>query len=259
MIAILDPLIAFAQTSALVLALVFFRVGAAMALLPAFGEATVPMRIRLVLALAFSAATAPSVLANADLPGFTLEVFLRLAPTEVLVGLSIGIAFRLLVIALQTAGAIAAQSTSLAQFFGAVGAEPQPAIGHLLTVAGLALAVVFDLHIRIVEVFLLSYDLFPAGQGPGPDALAIWGISHVAHAFGLAFSLAAPFVIASLIYNVALGAINRAMPQLMVAFVGAPAITAGGLFLLFLAAPLMLEVWSAALISVTSNPFEVIR
>ncbi|MEM8699663.1 MAG: flagellar biosynthetic protein FliR, partial [Pseudomonadota bacterium] len=40
-----------------------------------------------------------------------------------------------------------------------------------------------------------------------------------------------------------LGAINRAMPQLMVAFVGAPAITAGGLALLALAAPLILTLW----------------
>ena len=49
----------------------------------------------------------------------------------------------------------------------------------------------------------------------------------MAASFALALSLAAPFVIASLLYNVALGVINKAMPQLMVAFVGAPAITCG--------------------------------
>ncbi|MFC3118840.1 flagellar biosynthetic protein FliR [Jhaorihella thermophila] len=38
----------------------------------------------------------------------------------------------------------------------------------------------------------------------------------------LPFSLSAPFVIASLLYNLTLGAINRAMPQLMVTLVGAP-------------------------------------
>ncbi len=59
----------------------------------------------------------------------------------------------------------------------------------------------------------------------------------MAQAFALGFSLAAPFVIAGFAYNLALGAINRAMPQLMVAFIGAPAITAGGLLILMLAAP----------------------
>ncbi|HBQ37312.1 MAG TPA: flagellar biosynthesis protein FliR, partial [Rhodobacteraceae bacterium] len=75
------------------------------------------------------------------------------------------------------------------------------------------------------------------------------------HAFALAFTLAAPFLIASLIYNVALGVINRAMPQLMVAFVGAPAITAGALFLMFLVMPLILVVWSDSLAHFFQNPF----
>ena len=75
----------------------------------------------------------------------------------------------------------------------------------------------------------------------------------------LAFGLAMPFVIASLIYNLALGVINRAMPQLMVAFVGAPAITFAGLFLLFAGAPLILSVWSDALFAFMMNPLEVTR
>jgi flagellar biosynthetic protein FliR len=68
----------------------------------------------------------------------------------------------------------------------------------------------------------------------------------VAASFGLALSLAAPFLIASLLYNVALGVINKAMPQLMVAFVGAPAITWGGLFLLLITTPFLLPVWFAS-------------
>ena len=81
------------------------------------------------------------------------------------------------------------------------------------------------------------------------------GIAQVGHAFALGFTLAAPFVIASLIYNVILGVINKAMPQLMVAFVGAPAITAGGLILLALAAPTMLSLWVDGLGRFLMNPF----
>ena len=73
-----------------------------------------------------------------------------------------------------------------------------------------------------------SYEILPMGL-PVPAAdVAAWGTARVAQAFALGFSLAAPFVIAAFAYNLALGAINRAMPQLMVAFIGAPAITAGG-------------------------------
>lgn len=52
-----------------------------------------------------------------------------------------------------------------------------------------------------------------------------------------------------------LGVINKAMPQLMVAFVGAPLITAGGLFILCLAAPVMLAVWLQAFDQFLFNPF----
>ncbi|MEJ2037160.1 MAG: flagellar biosynthetic protein FliR, partial [Maritimibacter sp.] len=49
--------------------------------------------------------------------------------------------------------------------------------------------------------------------------------------------------------------INRAMPQLMVAFVGAPAITAGGLILMFLSTPILLNIWGQGLIMFLNNPF----
>jgi flagellar biosynthesis protein FliR len=67
--------------------------------------------------------------------------------------------------------------------------------------------------------------------------------------------LAAPFFVISFLYNVALGVINRAMPQLMVAFVGAPAITFGALVLLLLAVPAGLVIWWNAFSIVLDDPF----
>ena len=43
----------------------------------------------------------------------------------------------------------------------------------------------------------------------------------------------------------------------MVAFVGAPVITAGGLFMLAIASPMMLEMWISAMDAFLANPFEV--
>jgi flagellar biosynthetic protein FliR len=64
-------------------------------------------------------------------------------------------------------------------------------------------------------------------------------------------------MIASLLYNVALGVINKAMPQLMVAFVGAPAITWGGLVLLLVATPFILQVWLTAFEGALAHPLGV--
>jgi flagellar biosynthetic protein FliR len=222
---------------------VFLRIGAAMALLPAFGEQIISTRVRLALTIAFTAIVAPAILPSIAPASFEPEALVWMIATEVLAGLVIGISLRLFVLALQTAGTIAAQSTSLSQFFGGAGVDPQPAIAQVMMIAGLALAVSADLHTRISQFLIMSYTVMPAGEFLAPGMLAEWGVKRITAAFSLAFTLAMPFVICSLIYNVALGAINKAMPQLMVAFVGAPAITLGGLILLLITAPLALPIW----------------
>ena len=230
--------------------LVFLRVGAAMALLPAFGERMIPVRVRLVATLAFTVIVAPSILPEMGSLG-------SLSPaiaTEVIAGLAIGASIRLFVIVLQIAGTIAAQSVSLSQILGGQAIDAQPAIGHVITLAGLTLAVLAGLHVRIAEYLLLSYEFFPPGRFPTVEELTDWGVYRTARSFGLGFTLAAPFVITSVIYNVALGVINRAMPQLMVAFVGAPAITAGGLVLLALSLPFALQVWLGSMNAFLANP-----
>ena len=155
-----------------------------------------------------------------------------------------GLLLRFFILILQIGGTIAAQSTSLSQIFGgSAGADPQPAIGHVLVVSGLALAALMGLHVQFAAYILHSYDLVPQGEVVGAATVRDLGLAAVSRTFELGFVIAAPFMIASLLYNVILGVINRAMPQLMVSFVGAPAITAGGLFILFVSAPIMLSVW----------------
>jgi flagellar biosynthetic protein FliR len=230
---------------------VFMRVGAAMSLLPAFGEQSVPQRVRLILALTFTAVVAPSVEKVPDPVGIAVLPLL----IEVVIGLMLGMGLRLFVMALQTAGAMAAQATTLSQMFGDAGPEPQPAMSNLLVMAGLALAVAMGLHVRVVQLFILSYQILPAGVLPGSADVAQWGLGQITHVFTLAFMLAAPFTIAALLYNIALGVINKAMPALMVSFIGAPALTAGGLIMMTLTLPFALALWSQAMQSYLAAPF----
>lgn len=224
---------------------VFLRIGAFVVVVPGFGDRMIPARIRLMIAFALSISVAPSVpLPDAVTPG--------LIAIEVTVGLALGAVLRFVALALTMAGMMAAQLTSLAQLFGTV--EPSSAIGNLLNLAGLALLMASGLPILLVEVLIRSYDVLPQGMAlPGGD-MAEWGVSRAAQAFALAFALAAPFALAALVYNAAMGVINRAMPQLMVALVGAPAITGAAGVLLFLAAPLILSVWKTAMLAALGDP-----
>lgn len=235
---------------------VFLRVAAMIALVPAFGERSVPVRVRLALAIAFTAIVAPAIVGTGLPMPPTLLGQMGFCGAEVGAGLLFGMMLRLFILALQIAGTIAAQSTSLSQIFGgSAGVDPMPAMGNVLVIGGLALATISGLHVRLAAFMIESYALIAAGEVPSPGLVAEIGLAEIARCFSLGFSLAAPFVVASLIYNVVLGVINRAMPQLMVAFVGAPAITAGGLALLALAAPAMLAIWVTALNGFLAVPF----
>ena len=254
LLADLSALLGLAQGIGWAAALAFIRIGAMVALMPGLGDPSVPQRIKLALVVAFTLVIAP-VLAERIGPDPTPS-FLALGG-EVLAGLLLGVGMRLFVVALQTAAAMIAQATTLSQLFAGIAPEPQPAIGNLLLMAGLALAMSAGLHVRAAELVLLSYDILPAGAPLSAASAADWGLALVSRTFALAFSLAAPFVIASLVYNLALGVINRAMPALMVSMIGAPGLTLGSLALLAIASPVILAVWLAGLSAFLDQPFAV--
>lgn len=236
-------------------ALVFFRIGAAFLVLPVLGEQFIPARIRLATAGLVSLCILPAVLTDIEPPPASFAGVFYAVSTESINGLLLGLGLRLLMIALQTAGSIAAQSTSLSHILGGAGAEPMPAIGHVLSISALALLMATGFHIKLAAFFVLSYQMLPAIQFPSPGLVAQTGRSIVGDSFALALGLAAPFVVLSVLYNLTLGVINKAMPQLMVAFVGAPVITLGAIGLLLFCAPAMLMVWLNVFEAFVARPF----
>jgi len=251
----LAEVLALSSISLAGLILVFVRVAAAVSLMPGFGEQAIPSRVRLMAAIGFTLVVWPIVAPRLPEVSPTLPAMAGLILIEAGIGFLIGISLRLMVMAIQLAGSIAAQTTAITQVAGVgVTPDPMPAIGNILMLAGLTLALVTGLHIKASLAIASTYDLFPLGTIPIAGDIAEWGISRVAHVFTFGFTLAAPFVIASFAYNLALGAINRAMPSLMVAFVGAPLITAGALLIMLLAAPTIITVWNERLDAVLANP-----
>ena len=159
---------------------------------------------------------------------------------------------------MQIAGTVAAQSLSVAQMFGGgASPEPEPIIATFLTLAVIALALSAGLHVQVVGALANSYTIAPFGAMLPAADVGYWAAHSGAAAIDMAIGLALPFIVLSFVYNLSLGAINRAMPQLMVAFIGAPAITGMGIGLLVLATPIILRVWLDTLDIVMMDPFMV--
>lgn len=222
--------------------LIFVRVAALFALAPITGERALPPRVKLGGAFAVTILIFPLIAPVTPQTNALPAAIL----TEAATGLTFGLIFRLLVIAIQMAGIIIAQSGSLAQMFPGMVDDAAPAVASLLNTLALALAASLGLQFVLIEVLVKLYDIFPVGQGITAAQTAETMVSSVAQATVLAFKLSAGFVIASLLYNLLIGFANRVMPQLMLTMIGAPVISIGTLLLLMLTFPLILEAWISA-------------
>ena len=202
----------------------FVRFGAAMVFLPGIGESFVSIRTRLLLALAISFVATPIVADSLpNLPADVGTMFLFIF-AEVLVGVFIGLLARCLFAALTTAGTIIAFQTGLssAMLFDPSSNQQNAITGAILSMCGMAMLFITNLHHAFIAGLVDSYGLFPAGAIPDVGAMADTFAQTVSKSFGLAMQLAAPFILLNTALNVAVGLLARLMPQLQVFFLMLP-------------------------------------
>ncbi len=209
--------------------LVFARIGAALMVVPGFGEVYVLPRLRLLLALVLSALLAPVLapeLATALPPaGLATGELLGLVMAEIVIGLLIGAVTRVAMVALHLGGSIIASQSGLAS---AVFFDPhdgsQGSIGsNFLAVVGVTLLFAADAHHAVLRALADSYGLFAVGAPlmPGDAADLLSRLLGEATAVGL--RIAAPVTLVGLALSVALGALNRMVPAFQMLFVATPA------------------------------------
>ena len=225
---------------------VFTRIAAAAFLIPGMGERGVPVRVRLGLALALTLLLWPMVRPLVPETPAGPAGLAQLLAAEALAGLLIGLAFRMLVFVLQIAGMTAAFHISISHMFGSgVAPTPEPTIATFLALGGVVLAMKLGLHVSVVAALAGLYEVLPFGRFPLAGDAAEWSVARVGEAFALGLSLAFPFITVSFAYNLALGALSRAMPQLLVALVGAPLLIGLGLVTLYLVLPAIFDRWAS--------------
>lgn len=228
--------------------LVVCRVGAAMLAMPAFGEAEVPVTVKAAIALAFAAVVWPAVSAGLPAPPADAARAALLVVTECLVGLWIGGLARMIVLALPLAAQFVGFLLGLSSAvlfdpaFGATGT----ALSRLLGLGAIVILFATGMHALPLAALAGSYAVLPAGAPFPAEAAAEAVVRSAATSFGLAFQLAGPFVLAGIVFQLALGVMSRIVPQMQVYFVAMPAQIVGGLALMALIAGALLGAWAEA-------------
>ncbi len=223
-------------------ALIFVRVGAALMLLPGFGEFYVMSRFRLLLAVLVSALLTPVL--GPSLPPLPAGVpaLAAMIASEAVIGLFLGSVTRILLGALDVAGTVVSLQLGLsaAQIFNPMVASTSPLLSSLYGVMGVLMIFLTDLHLLLLRALVDSYNVFPPGVMPPVEDLANLIARSVAAAFLIGMEMSAPFILLGLLFFAVVGIIGRLVPQLHILFVTQPLqITGGLLAMVFLLAASM--------------------
>jgi flagellar biosynthesis protein FliR len=239
------------------LMLVVARVGAAMAFLPGLGEPAIPAPVRAGLALSIALLLLPDIKPlTPDLGETGLAVGAAVA-AEVVTGSWFGWITRLWMQTLSGAGQFMAylfglssvlqpdpelgpQTTALARLFG-IGAP------LLVLVSGL-----YSFPIRGLDSF---YRIVPPGSLAPSGPIAERSVQVTAQVFALSLQLASPFIVASIVWHVAIGLMSRLVPRMQLYFISLPGQILGGTLLLAVTLSALLMAWMASLQAGLSSIF----
>ena len=225
--------------------LVFARVGALVMLIPGIGEAAVPPRVRLGLALLLSLTLFPLVGPSLPTMPETMSALIGALIREILIGLMIGAMLKLFFSSLAVAGEIVSLQTTLgfSQTASPMEAQPTTSLSTFLTLMGITLVFATNLHHLFITAIFGSYSLFEPGRDiPLGDAASL-AIQTVGKSFALGVQLAAPVIVFALVFNIATGLIGRLMPQFQVFFVASPLSVIFGLSIFALSLGMLAMVW----------------
>jgi flagellar biosynthetic protein FliR len=224
----------------------FCRIGACIMIMPGFSTARIPMQIRLFIAVAISMAILP-VMWTDIYPQVTGKghTYIYLIAAETAVGAVIGLVARYYVLGLQFAG------TAITMLMGF---NPPPSsdvledtaenqITSMISFAGLMLLFMLDFHHVMFEAIAQSYRVMPVGSVFDPQGVLITLTDSLEQTFMIMVRLASPFLIYGLLFNVAIGMVNKLAPQIPIYFISQPYLIMGGMFLLYLGIAAMLRLF----------------
>ena len=213
------------------------RVGGIVAAFPMLGGRTVPAQIKIALVVMLGIALSPLI----QLPPLSrdaVEMTAGLA-SELLIGLVIGLAVRLLFGALEVAGELLGTQIGFGavQLLDPMTSQQSSLISEYFRIIASLVFLSLNAHMVVVAAIVSSYDAIPPFGATLSPALGEEVLLLSQHMFLVALKLSAPVLVAMILINVLLAMLGRAVTQINVFVLSFPLTIAGGLLVLGLALP----------------------
>lgn len=216
----------------------FFRIGAMLMVAPVTSANYVPVRARLIIALAITLVIVPTLPEPPMATPFSWDG-MAIIMQQLLIGIAMGFVLMLVFAAVVTGGQLIAMQMGLG-FASMV--DPQngaqvPVLSQIFVVMTTLLFLVMDGHLILIAMVAESFRLLPIGPvGLDRDAffaIANWGTQM----FAASLWLALPAIVALLLVNISFGIMARAAPQLNIFAIGFPVAIMMGFVVIYFTLP----------------------
>lgn len=233
--------------------LVFCRVGGCIMMMPGLSSNRVPMQVRLFIAVAVSLAILPLVepaLRQQGLPQTIPALFVALS-AELATGALMGLLARIFFLAFQTLLSATAQLIGYSANSGGILEDglQVPEFATIISLAATIMIFISGLHWQLLRGIVDSYQQVQPGLWMGSSNMLRLVTDQLSSTFVMCLRITSPFFIYAVIVNFAVGLTNKMVPQIPVYFISTPFVLAGGLFLLYMLVPEILEAFMDAFAS----------
>lgn len=222
--------------------LVFIRVGAIVVMLPILGDRSTPVRIKVGLSLLIALLVIPFVRMPGGLSDDVFSLGMKMGG-ELLIGVILGFASRLLFEGIQMAGQLIGfqMGFSIVNIIDPVTSEQVSIIAEIQYLLAGLLFLAVDGHHLLLQAVSESYAVVPVLGFHMTGALTQSLVDLTRDMFVVAMKVSAPIIVALVFANIGLGLVARTVPQINIFIVGFPLQIAIGLIGLGLTAPVFLH------------------
>ena len=226
----------------------FLRVLALFSSMPVLGQRNVPLRVRIALSFFIAIGVAGAATAGPNVP-LDSPAAILLVVQQVLIGLSLGFAVRIIFTAIEFAGEIIGLQMGLnfAGFFDPATAQQATATSSFFSTMVAFLFIAMNGHLLVIEAVVQSLVAFPVSPEPFAFLHAVRPETWGAEIFRLGLWIALPLIAMLLFINMMLGIIARVAPQISIFSVGFPITLGVGLVGVMFTLPLLQGPFTAAL------------
>jgi flagellar biosynthetic protein FliR len=187
---------------------------------PFFGSVTIPARVKVVLVVALTALLYPMTAAR--IPAMTMSQWPMMVFSELLIGITLGIATNIVFDGVQMAGQVLSvqMGYSLVNILDPQTQVESTVVATFHQTVAMLIFLRLNVHFWILRAVAHSFDYLPPSSGHFGAVFTSAVVQSGAEVFSIGIQIAAPVLSATLLADIALGLLGKASPQLPLMLLG---------------------------------------